>query len=297
MLAWALGGSLATALVMRARAPLRWLGWWPGWAVFALTAGGWFALACARHPEYPRYAFVEESFERMTTGSFKREQPWWFAPAVVLGGALPWSLAALHRDVLRGPRDPGRAAALGFVLFALFFFTFSRSKLVTYLLPAVPALAWLVAARWSAAARARQRRAAFYPAALLFTPLVLILGSGSLRAYALGQSGTPLARAIIAAGGGAVRYEDCYSPGTDFILGRGSAVVSATGVVTTSTYQQRYREILEARGQWTPLPAAPRPDSADVIVRSASAPDAPGAATAIFRDSRFVATRRTTTAP
>src|SRR5262249_49732307 len=93
MLAWAVGGSLAAALVLRARSPLRWLAWWPGWVLTLGLAGGWFALASARYPEYPHYAFLEESFERMTSGSFRREQPPWFVPAVLVAGALPWSLA------------------------------------------------------------------------------------------------------------------------------------------------------------------------------------------------------------
>ena len=108
MLAWAVGGSLGAALLLRRANALRWLAWWPGWLAFLALAGGWFALATARHPEYPRYAFLEESLERLTSGSFRREQPWWFVPAVLAGGALPWSLAtpwaALRRG--RGPDAP-----------------------------------------------------------------------------------------------------------------------------------------------------------------------------------------------
>src|SRR5262249_23693297 len=109
MLAWALGGSVAASRRLRRRAALAWLGWWPGWGMVAGLAGGWFALAVARHPEYPRYAFLEESLERMTSGSFHREQPWWFAPAVLAGGALPWSLATPWL-AFRTPRDAGRAS-------------------------------------------------------------------------------------------------------------------------------------------------------------------------------------------
>jgi 4-amino-4-deoxy-L-arabinose transferase-like glycosyltransferase len=292
MLAWAAGGSLAAALLMRAHAPLRWLGWWPGWLIVLGLAGGWFALALRAYPEYPRYAFLEESFERMATGSFKREQPWWFAPAVILGGALPWSLAALHPETWRVRARPESAVAAGFVLFALVFFTISRSKLVTYLLPALPPLAWLVAERWTAAARAGRRSVALYAAGLAVPALVLAFGLAPAREYMRAHSGEPLAAAIARAGGGPVRYEDCYSPGTDFMLGRTGTVVSASGNVTTSTYQLRYRERLIARGQWTPLDRAPEPDTAAFVVRSASAPPAPDAGEEIFRDRRFVAYRR-----
>ena len=136
MLAWAVGGSAGAALLLRSRAPLRWLTWGPGWAAVIAIAGGWFLLASLRHPEYPRYAFLEESLERMTAGSFHREQPGWFVPAVLVGGALPWSLATPWTR----PTSAASKLALGFVLFAAVFFTLSRSKLVTYLLPALPPL-------------------------------------------------------------------------------------------------------------------------------------------------------------
>jgi 4-amino-4-deoxy-L-arabinose transferase-like glycosyltransferase len=360
MLAWALGGSLGAALLCRrpgsagCPAPLRWLAWWPGWLVVLGVAGGWFALASARFPEYPRYAFLEESIERLTTGSFKREQPWWFVPAVLAAGALPWSLATPWWR----RRAPGEESllsvesrvGLGFVLFAAVFFTLSHSKLVTYLLPALPMLAWTAAEAWSDAERAR--RAAWGLAAvfvaialafgfagfgpwlgragppfdsagtsakiiaacfayvalrsaaaalgrpdrafigiLLFTPVVLFAAGEPLLRYADSQSGEPLARAITAiAPDGFVRHEACYSPGTDFRLGRRSELVSALGHETASTYQARYRTALVARGQWTPLAAVPGTDPADVIVRPArGAPEPPLDCMEFFRDGRFVA--------
>jgi 4-amino-4-deoxy-L-arabinose transferase-like glycosyltransferase len=354
MLAWALGGSLGAALLSRSRAPLRWLAWWPGWLVVLGIAGGWFALASARHPEYPRYAFLEESLERLTSGSFRREQPWWFVPVVLAAGALPWSLATPWWR----RRTPGEESlysvesrvGLGFVLFAVVFFSLSHSKLVTYLLPALPMLAWTAAEAWSDAERAH--RAAWGLAAvfvvlalasglagfgpwlgragppfalagtaakiiaacfayvalrsaaaalgrpdrafigiLLFTPVVLFAAGEPLLRYADSQSGEPLARAIaVTAPGGFVRYESCYSPGTDFRLGRRSAMVSTLGHETTSTYQVRYRATLLARGLWTPLAAAPDSDRVDVIVRPARGDPAPPAGyMEFFRDGRFAA--------
>ncbi len=356
MLAWALGGSLGAALLLRRPDALRWLAWWPGWLGVVALAGGWFALASARHPEYWRYAFLEESFERLTSGSFHREQPWWFVPAVLAGGALPWSLATPWAERrVRGTdgRSDGTArVALGFVLFAAVFFTLSRSKLVTYLLPALPPLAWLAAAAWSDPRS--QRRAGWilfgfylllaagceavryleyipgvlappavlgvgramalafaalallalfaslarrpglaFATALAFTPIVLVLGRPVLTAYAESQSGAPLARAIVATGGGPVRCEACYSPGTDHLLGRRATLVSADGRETTSNYQLRYRETLMARGLWTPRAAAAPDDPAAVVVRPARAAGAPPAGwSEIFRDRRFVAFRR-----
>ncbi|MGH7731366.1 MAG: ArnT family glycosyltransferase, partial [Candidatus Eiseniibacteriota bacterium] len=217
MLAWAAGGSLAAALLRRRGDALRWLGWWPGWLLFLGLAGGWFALATGRHPEYPRYAFLEESFERLTSGSFRREQPWWFVPAVLVGGTFPWSLATPWVALWwrRGPEAPfpgganAARVALGFVLFAAIFFSISRSKLVTYLLPALPPLAWLGAAAWTRYVGPTRRWGLV--ALLIVTPLVLVVGHSGLLEHARSQSGEGLARAVVAAGGGPVRYEACYS--------------------------------------------------------------------------------------
>jgi len=285
MLAWALGGSLAAALLVREWAPLRWLAWAPGWLLALGIPGAWFAAALQRHPEYLRYAFLEESLERLTQRSFDRNQPWWFVPAVLVGGALPWSLLTPWR----APASRTSRIAAGFVLFAAVFFTFSRSKLVTYLLPAFPALAWWAAESWS-----RARRPAWVLAvALAFTPLVLLGGSIKLREYAHTTSGERLARAIWEAGPGALRYEDCYSPGTDFLLGRPSLVVSALGHPLTSNYAVRYRDTLRQRGQWTLVDDPASAPPADFIIRERRREGtAPAGFREIFRDRRFVAWQR-----
>lgn len=285
MFGWALGGSLATALVMRERAPLRWLAWWPGWLLVVVVSGGWFALALRRHPEFAHYALVEETVERLTTGSFHREQPWWFVPVVLLGGTLAWSVITPWR----WPQSrPGQVAA-GFVLFAAVFFSLSHSKLVTYLLPVVPAVAYVAAESWG-------RRAPRLPARLLvalaLAPLLLVGGAPWISDYMHRHSGAALADAIRASGGGDVRYEDCYSPGTDFLLDQRSAVVSATGAPLTSNYVVRYRELLGQRGQWRLYPTPQAAPPAAVIVRSTRNPaEPPPGGRLIFRDQRFTAWR------
>jgi len=284
MLAWAIGGSATTALLMRDRSPLRWLAWPPGWLLALGPAAGWFALALQRHPEYLRYAFLEESWERLTTRSFDRQQPWWFVVAVFAGGALPWSLATPWR----WPTSRASRLAAAHVLFAAVFFTFSHSKLVTYLLPALPAFAWWAAEGWRASARPRWA----FAAVLLTTPVLLAAGWPALHRQARDTSGAPLARALAAARVAAVRYEDCYSPGTDYLLARRSTVVSATGHPLTSNYAVRYRDTLRKRGQWTLVDSLALAPAADAIVREVRhAGEPPAGAHEIFRDTRFIAWR------
>lgn len=284
MLAWALGGSAGAALLVRSLAPMRWLTWGPGWLVALGIPGLWFAAAVQRHPEYVRYAFLEETFQRMTSDAFHRKQPWWFVPATLVGGALPWSLGTPWR----GPVSSASRVAAGFVLFAAVFFGLSRSQLVTYLLPTLPALAWWAAESWQASPRPRWAFAAM----LAFTPLLIGLGHGALSEAAHATSGAGLARTLQAAGSPTYRYEDCYSPGTDYLLARRAPIVSALGHPLTSNYAVRYRETLIARGQW-PLthPDSTRP-AAEVVVRETRREGTPPpGATELHRDRRFVAWR------
>jgi hypothetical protein len=146
-----------------------------------------------------------------------------------------------------------------------------------------------VALRSVAAALGRPDRA--FIGILLFTPVLLFAAGEPLLRYAESQSGEPLARAIATiAPGGFVRYQWCYSPGTDFRLGRRSALVSERSDETTSPYQVRSRTTLVARGLWTPLAAAPDSDRVDVIVQPASRDAVPPPEyMEFFRDSRFAA--------
>jgi 4-amino-4-deoxy-L-arabinose transferase-like glycosyltransferase len=294
MLAWALGGSLAAALILRSLAPLRWLTWIPGWFVALGLPGAWFWVASTRFPEYPHYAILEESLERLTSNSFHRNQGWWFVPAVLVGGALPWSLvtpwsAGRLRRAAPNVQLTARVG-LGFALFAALFFTLSHSQLVTYLLPALPPLAWYAAMMWSDGNPGRIRRAGL-AAVLAFTPLLAAAAIARLRTMPA-PTGAPLARSIAAAGGGRVRYEDCYSPGTDFLLGQTSTIVSRDGRETTSNYQSRYRATLALRGMWKVLGRPPDHDDARFVVRLAgfSAPP-PAGATELHRDRVFTAYR------
>jgi hypothetical protein len=140
------------------------------------------------------------------------------------------------------------------------------------------------------------RRAGFAIAALLaFTPVSLAVAGPALIDYAISQSGEPLGRAIAAAAPkGAVRFEHCYSAGTEFTLGGRCSLLSERGAETTSTYQARYRETLIARGQWTILSSIPSPDTVAVIVRPNRIPDGipPAGMKVFFRDRRFIAYTR-----
>jgi 4-amino-4-deoxy-L-arabinose transferase-like glycosyltransferase len=130
-------------------APWRRLHAGAGAVLFAAIAVPWFVVAAHRVPGFLEFFFIHEHVARYLTPSANREQVWWFFAPVLLLGSLPWTLPAL-RALFSGWRR--RAAGFDaplflrlWVLFALAFFSVSDSKLIPYLLPALPALALLAA--------------------------------------------------------------------------------------------------------------------------------------------------------
>jgi len=125
---------------------LRRMRWIPGLALFLLIAAPWFVLVSRANPEFARFFFVHEHFERFLTHEHRRVQPWWLFLPIVLLAFLPWAFAlpAAVRQAWRSERGadakPLRVALLwsGFVVL---FFSASGSKLPAYILPAVPLLA------------------------------------------------------------------------------------------------------------------------------------------------------------
>ena len=86
------------------------------------------------------------------TPSADREEPWWFFIAVFLVGSIPWTWSAVRvaltgwrRHAPRGQFDDRLFLWLWLVFIGLFF-SLSDSKLIPYILPALPALALLIVA-------------------------------------------------------------------------------------------------------------------------------------------------------
>jgi 4-amino-4-deoxy-L-arabinose transferase-like glycosyltransferase len=122
--------------------------WVPAIALFMLVAGPWFAAMQARFPEFGHYFFVVQHFQRYAGGGFNNVQPLWFFPAVLGLLSLPW--------VGWGLRLPRRHSAPElstpqlmwlWLLVVVVFFSLPQSKLLGYVLPAVPPLAYLIGAR------------------------------------------------------------------------------------------------------------------------------------------------------
>jgi 4-amino-4-deoxy-L-arabinose transferase-like glycosyltransferase len=121
-----------------------------GPAIFVVLVGVWFATVTFRHPEFPYYAFVRETFERVATDSMRRTGPWYYFLPILVAGTFPWVtiLLAGGRSLVLGwkRRTEGmgdEAFLLVWAVVPLVFFSLSQSKRPGYILPVIPALALL----------------------------------------------------------------------------------------------------------------------------------------------------------
>ena len=150
------------------------LEWARGVALFLAIAAPWFVLVSMANPEFPRFFFVHEHFERFLTKSHRREEPWWYFWPILFAGFLPWMLtlvpAAIDgwRREAAGAPFPWRRFALLWSAFILVFFSASGSKLPAYILPVFPVLA-LVLGDWLA----RTPPARLWKFVAILAPLVL----------------------------------------------------------------------------------------------------------------------------
>ena len=121
-------------------------------AAFCLTALPWYIFCARRNPDFFRIFIIEQNFKRYLTPEFHHIQPFWFYVPVLLLALLPWSLssACLLKGGARSSNPSNWIDAPGFFLglwavFPIVFFSFSKSKLPGYILPAIPPLGLLMA--------------------------------------------------------------------------------------------------------------------------------------------------------
>lgn len=235
-------------LVLRAR---------PWWTLLALLllAGPWVWLAAARNPEFLRFFFVHEHFQRFLTRVHDRYEPDWYFIPVLLLGFLPWTtlLPRILLDAARAARGGAGAAwmLLLWVGFVFLFFSLSQSKLIPYIVPLFPALALLAG---PALERCAPRRLAGHlaTAALAFALLAAALAvyaataEGLRRAAQLGPEGVRgLYAALLVAVAGLGLGAWWAARGARLAAVGAAAVASmvvVTGLLYTSNAVERQRE-------------------------------------------------------
>ena len=135
---------------------LKRLRWGLGCAVFLAVVLPWFIAISIRHPDFPRYALLEESLARFSGGLVHRKGGLLYYFPVYLVGFFPWSIFLLWagwsrhkrwKEIRLGSFSPNLyLLTWSAVTFA--FFSLSRSQLPGYFLPAIVPLGILMAKAW-----------------------------------------------------------------------------------------------------------------------------------------------------
>jgi 4-amino-4-deoxy-L-arabinose transferase-like glycosyltransferase len=164
-----------------------------GLPLFTAIAVPWFVLAARANGEFLQFFFIREHFLRFATPIEHRTQPWWFFVPVLVVGIVAWLPQAVRAllvppgsRVQRGQFDAVRVLWI-WCVFVLVFFSISDSKLIPYILPAIPALALLCAGRERGDSRA----------ALLMGALLSLASSVGVLAYASGVWSSVEARQLL----------------------------------------------------------------------------------------------------
>ena len=182
------------ALLQRDLGLLRRLHWKAGIVLFLVVVAPWFVLVQHTNPEFARFFFIHEHFERFLTKIHRRVEPWWYYIPMLAMGMLPW-LTLLPRALFLGWRMQPRPQIfhsqrflLIWTIFIFIFFSISKSKLPSYILPIFPTLALLIG---STLAETATRRLQWHVIPMLLVGVAV--AALAPRAVLLGKEHVPAA--------------------------------------------------------------------------------------------------------
>ncbi|CAG2140675.1 glycosyltransferase family 39 protein [Cupriavidus numazuensis] len=177
-----------------------------GIALMLLVAVPWFWLVSERNPEFLRFFFIHEHWERYTSTVHSRKGPLLYFVPLLIAGFLPWlglfprmwqavrERAGVERGNAARPFQPALLAAVWAIVIFVFF-SLSRSKLPGYILPIFPALGIIAGAALDTISERSWRRQLLAglvigAIGLLASPIVATLNSNNTpnalyRAYAI----------------------------------------------------------------------------------------------------------------
>ncbi|CAL7963758.1 4-amino-4-deoxy-L-arabinose transferase [Gammaproteobacteria bacterium] len=156
--------------------------------IFLLITLPWHILVQIKNPEFFHFYFFEQHFLRYLTDYAGRTQPWWFLPALFLGGLYPWVVFLPQAIMHHVPKQFSQWQQSKLIIFLLIwavviyvFYTFSSSQLIPYILPILPPIAVLLGNYLATYWQSNQHR----PITMGFNALLFLnisLGIGAIAA-------------------------------------------------------------------------------------------------------------------
>lgn len=131
--------------------------WIPGILFFCALAAPWYVAVQIRNPQFLRVFIFEHNLARFGTNLYHHPEPFWYFLPVTLIGLIPWTVfvAASFAETIRvwwterqqmlASEDALNAFLVIWLIVPVLFFSFSRSKLPGYIVPALPAGTLLLA--------------------------------------------------------------------------------------------------------------------------------------------------------
>jgi 4-amino-4-deoxy-L-arabinose transferase-like glycosyltransferase len=159
----------------------------PGLLLTTLIAAPWFVMMTIREPGFADFYFVGEHLRRAFEADYSHSEAFYFYLPVLAIGLLPWTLLVPFLTWREGPRNPARGFCVVAASVTIVAFSCASAKLISYILPAVPPLAVLIADGLASCAwPAADSRAAHRPpdSRILIEsgPLLALLGAGVIVA-------------------------------------------------------------------------------------------------------------------
>jgi 4-amino-4-deoxy-L-arabinose transferase-like glycosyltransferase len=189
-------------------------------AAFCVTALPWYILCARRNPDFFRVFIIEHNFKRYLTPEFQHIQPFWYYVPILMIAFLPWTAVLLWSALLGVLRiqhtKPISNTAAYFVSWAFFcigFFSVSQSKLPGYVLPAIPAIAFLLARSCDilVPAHAKSFRLAMLITAVIFLGVCTLVLAFSRHMYQINAKAGAAAAIVLALFGAAsLILGSCY---------------------------------------------------------------------------------------
>lgn len=150
--------------------------------LFLLIAAPWHILVNHANPEFFHFYFIEQHFLRYTNPEIGHYQPAWFFIPTLMAGFFPWIVFLPQTLVGSLPQRKSDwqtyQAEIFFLIWAIaifMFFSFSKSKLIPYILPVIPPLA-ILTGRYLSLGLDATRKLGIRTGILCLTILAFIIG-------------------------------------------------------------------------------------------------------------------------